>query len=73
MTAGFLVVLENDLQAESAAAVAAALGLVRGVVAVEAVPASPDQGVGWARCDRYWRERLAELLARDPSTAGDRR
>lgn len=59
--AGFLVVLERDIDAEQASAVLAALRQVRGVVSVSAVPASIDVAIAESRANLRWAQRLQQL------------
>jgi hypothetical protein len=60
--AGFIVTLDRDLNGVEAEAVLTALRMVKGVVRVEPVKASPELHIAQARADERWRQRLRGLI-----------
>lgn len=68
--AAYIVILERDMRDDDAAAVAEALGMVRGVLKVTAVVADAVPFVYTTRRDLQWREALGRLAVDGPDGAG---
>lgn len=61
--AGYLVTLAKDIREEDAEAIVTALRQIRGVIAVEPVPADHfAQTIAGNRVDLEWRERISKML-----------
>ncbi|GIH95339.1 hypothetical protein ACFFMN_23545 [Planobispora siamensis] len=64
--AGYLVVLERDVRDDDAAAIIAALGMVKGVLSVDPVLADYREQIMRIRVDEDWRTALYRLASRGP-------
>jgi len=60
--AGLIVVLHDEVPAQDAEAIAAAIRLIRGVDSVHDVSSDPDTDVIRERVNAEWRERIVDLL-----------
>jgi hypothetical protein len=59
---GLVVVLEDNLQHEDVAAIAAAIRVIRGVALVQYADGEPDSQLVRERINAEWRERIVGLL-----------
>ena len=65
--AGYLITLADDIREDSDQAVITALRMVKGVLAVEPVPATYELVIAKQRVDREWRKRILDLLDDNPA------
>ncbi len=59
---GLVVVLNDDMREEDAAAIAAAIRMIRGVASVQNAEGEPDAQVARERVNAEWRQRIVGLL-----------
>lgn len=64
--AGYVVVLESDIREDDAEEIMNAIRLIRGVVAVQIVEATPDLEIVQKRRDVAWSAVLRNLAADGP-------
>jgi cell division protein FtsX len=59
---GMVVVLDDDLREEDAAAIAASIRMIRGVAAVQRVDSEPDVQLVREQVNAEWRQRIVGML-----------
>ena len=59
---GLVVVFNDDVRDEDAAAIAAAIRMIRGVASVQYAEGEPDAQVARERVNAEWRQRIVGLL-----------
>lgn len=60
--AGYIVALEQNVREDDAEAIVSALKMIKGVVGVTPITATPEVDIAGLRANTQWRERVWELL-----------
>lgn len=69
--AGYLVTLDGDVREDDSCEILTALNMIKGVISVTPVPASPAlDHIARSRRDRDWEATLLTLLRDGPAEAG---